>query len=158
MLAVNKSIKKDEWFPFIVDSNFVLNVNNLGSDILTEEFDEECFLPDRLEQERGVFAKTLRNMWIAVNVLNPLIAFLVICIIPISSVESHQNSFLSFIGTLTIGKWLATIISINAVSVLSGAVLTSFVGVSGLIKRMHWKGSHLMIFLKRRNEEAPIEF
>jgi len=88
------------------------------------------------EQERGVFAKTLRNMWIAVSVLNPLIAFLVICIIPISSVESHQNSFLSYIGTLTGGKWLAMIISINAVSVLSGAVLTSFVGVNGLIKRM----------------------
>lgn len=88
------------------------------------------------EQERGVFAKTLRNMWIAVSVLNPMIAFLVICIIPISAVESHQNSFLSYIGTLTGGKWLATIISINAVSVLSGAVLTSFVGVNGLIKRM----------------------
>ena len=88
------------------------------------------------EQERGVFAKTLRNMWIAVSVLNPLIAFLVICIIPISAVESHQNSFLSYIGTLTGGKWLAMIISINAVSVLSGAVLTSFVGVNGLIKRM----------------------
>ncbi|SDQ97498.1 amino acid/polyamine/organocation transporter, APC superfamily [Chryseobacterium soldanellicola] len=88
------------------------------------------------EQERGVFTKTLRNMWIAVSVLNPLIAFLVICIIPISSVEAHQNSFLSYIGTLTGGKWLAMIISINAVSVLSGAVLTSFVGVNGLIKRM----------------------
>lgn len=88
------------------------------------------------EQERGVFAKTLRNMWIAVSVLNPMIAFLVICIIPISAVESHQNSFLSYIGTLTGGKWLAMIISINAVSVLSGAVLTSFVGVNGLIKRM----------------------
>jgi amino acid transporter len=88
------------------------------------------------EQDRGVFAKTLRNMWIAVSVLNPMIAFLVICIIPISAVESHQNSFLSYIGTLTGGKWLATIISINAVSVLSGAVLTSFVGVNGLIKRM----------------------
>lgn len=88
------------------------------------------------EQKRGVFAKTLRNMWIAVSILNPLIAFLAICIIPVAEVESHQNSFLSYVGTLTGGKWLATIISINAVSVLSGAVLTSFVGVNGLIKRM----------------------
>ena len=88
------------------------------------------------EQERGVFAKTLRNMWIAVSILNPLLAFLAICIIPISEVEAHQNSFLSYIGSLTGGSWLATIISINAVSVLSGAVLTSFVGVNGLIKRM----------------------
>lgn len=75
-------------------------------------------------------------MWIAVSVLNPLIAFLAICIIPIGEVEGHKNSFLSYIGTLTGGTWLATIISINAVSVLSGAVLTSFVGVNGLIKRM----------------------
>lgn len=37
---------------------------------------------------------------------------------------------------LTGGKTLATIISVNAVLVLSGAVLTSFVGVNGLIKRM----------------------
>lgn len=88
------------------------------------------------EQKRGVFAKTLRNMWIAVSVLNPLIAFLAICIIPIGEVQAHQNSFLSYIGSLTGGKWLATIVSINAVTVLSGAVLTSFVGVNGLIKRM----------------------
>lgn len=88
------------------------------------------------EQKRGVFAKTLRNMWIAVSVLNPLIAFLAICIIPIAEVSEHQNSFLSYIGSLTGGSWLATIVSINAVTVLSGAVLTSFVGVNGLIKRM----------------------
>ncbi|QQV03408.1 MULTISPECIES: APC family permease [Chryseobacterium] len=88
------------------------------------------------EQKRGVFAKTLRNMWIAVSVLNPLIAFLAICIIPIAEVDEHQNSFLSYIGSLTGGSWLATIVSINAVTVLSGAVLTSFVGVNGLIKRM----------------------
>lgn len=88
------------------------------------------------EQKRGVFAKTLRNMWIAVSVLNPLIAFLAICIIPIAEVGEHQNSFLSYIGSLTGGSWLATIVSINAVTVLSGAVLTSFVGVNGLIKRM----------------------
>ena len=88
------------------------------------------------EQKRGVFAKTLRNMWIAVSILNPLIAFLAICIIPIAEVGEHQNSFLSYIGSLTGGSWLATIVSINAVTVLSGAVLTSFVGVNGLIKRM----------------------
>ncbi|SFI30067.1 APC family permease [Halpernia frigidisoli] len=88
------------------------------------------------EQKHGVFPKTLRNMWIAVSVLNPLIAFLAICIMPMSAVDSKVDFFLSFMGTLTGGKWLALIISINAVTVLSGAVLTSFVGVNGLIKRM----------------------
>lgn len=88
------------------------------------------------EQKHGVFPKTLRNMWIAVSVLNPLIAFLAICVMPISEAETQQSSFLSYMGNLTGGKTLATVISINAVTVLSGAVLTSFVGVNGLIKRM----------------------
>ena len=88
------------------------------------------------EQKHGVFPKTLRNMWVAVSILNPLIAFLAICIMPMSAVDSKVDFFLSFMGTITGGKWLALIISINAVTVLSGAVLTSFVGVNGLIKRM----------------------
>lgn len=88
------------------------------------------------EQKRGIFPKTLRNMWVAVSVLNPLIAFLAICIMPIGIVDSKVDFFLSFMGTLTGGKWLAMLISVNAVTVLSGAVLTSFVGVNGLIKRM----------------------
>lgn len=88
------------------------------------------------EQKRGVFPKTLRNMWIAVSVLNPLIALLAIAVMPVADVEDHQQSLLSYMGSLTGGKWLASLISINAVTVLSGAVLTSFVGVNGLMKRM----------------------
>ncbi len=88
------------------------------------------------EQQHGVFPKTLKNMWIAVSVLNPLMAILAISIMPISEVETYKNSFLSHMAELTGGKILSTIISINAVTVLSGAVLTSFVGVNGLIKRM----------------------
>ncbi len=88
------------------------------------------------EQRRGVFPKTLRNMWIAVSVLNPLIALLAIAVMPVAQVETHQQSLLSYMASLTGGSWVATIISINAVTVLSGAVLTSFVGVNGLMKRM----------------------
>lgn len=88
------------------------------------------------EQKRGVFPKTLRNMWITVSVLNPLIALLAIAVMPIAVVSVNEHSLLSYMGGLTGGKWLASLISINAVTVLSGAVLTSFVGVNGLIKRM----------------------
>lgn len=88
------------------------------------------------EQKRGVFPKTLRNMWLAVSILNPLIALLAIAVMPVAQVDAHQQSLLSYMGSLTGGSWLATLISINAVTVLSGAVLTSFVGVNGLIKRM----------------------
>lgn len=88
------------------------------------------------EQAEGVFPKTLRNMWVAVSVINPLMALIAIMVLPIAEVSQHQEALLSHIGGIAGGKWMATIISVDAVLVLSGAVLTSYVGVSGLIKRM----------------------
>ncbi|WP_066509114.1 APC family permease [Rufibacter sp. DG15C] len=88
------------------------------------------------EQERGVFPKTLRNMWLAVTVFNPLTAFLAIAIIPIAAVATHQTALLAYLGEVTGGSWLATLVSVNAAMVLSGAVLTSYVGVTGLVQRM----------------------
>ena len=88
------------------------------------------------EQKQGVFPKTLRNMWLAVTILNPLIAIAAIAVMPMAQIGPHQQSLLSYLGEATGGKWLARIISLNAVTVLSGAVLTSFIGVNGLIKRM----------------------
>ena len=88
------------------------------------------------EQQRGVFPKTLRNMWIAVSIFNPLMAFLALTVVPIPEVSQHEAHLLSYMGLLCGGNWLARLISIDAVLVLSGAVLTSFVGVTGLIERM----------------------
>ena len=88
------------------------------------------------EQKPGVFPKTLRNMWIAVTIINPSIALLAVLVLPLGEVGHHQEALLSFMGGKTGGSWLAAIISIDAVLVLSGAVLTSFVGVGGLLKRM----------------------
>jgi len=75
-------------------------------------------------------------MWILVTVINPVIALLAVCIIPLDVVEGHEAAFLSFMGRQTGGKWLATVVSLDAALVLSGAVLTAFIGVSGLMKRM----------------------
>lgn len=88
------------------------------------------------EQQPGVFPKTLRNMWIAVSAINPLMALTAIMVLPITVSLKHQEALLSFMGLQTGGKWLSTIIAIDATLVLSGAVLTSYVGVGGLIKRM----------------------
>ncbi len=88
------------------------------------------------EQQEGVFPKTLRNMWGVVSFFNPLMAFLALAIIPIPEVSDHATSLLSYMGEITQGESLATMISIDAFLVLSGAVLTSFVGVTGLIERM----------------------
>ncbi|MCB0667707.1 MAG: APC family permease [Saprospiraceae bacterium] len=88
------------------------------------------------EQADGVFPKTLKNMWIVVSIFNPLMAFLALSIIPISGVETHEEALLAFMGGEVGGHWLSTLVSIDAALVLSGAVLTSYVGVSGLLERM----------------------
>ncbi|MCA9289625.1 MAG: APC family permease [Phycisphaerales bacterium] len=88
------------------------------------------------EQAEGVFPKTLRNMWIAVAVLNPTIALLALSVLPIASVGTHSEAMLAHLGTEAAGPWLATAVSVDAALVLSGAVLTSFVGVTGLARRM----------------------
>ncbi len=88
------------------------------------------------EQDKGVFPKTLRNMWLAVSVFNPAIAFLALAIIPIPEVANNQEALLALLGGKAGGNWLAWVISVDATLVLSGAVLTSFVGVTGLVTRM----------------------
>jgi amino acid transporter len=88
------------------------------------------------EQEKGVFPKTLRNMWAIVTFFNPMIALLIIAIIPMAQLGEHKESLLAYLGHTTGGSWLSWLISIDAVFVLCGAVLTSFVGVSGLLKRI----------------------
>ncbi|NIA08996.1 MAG: amino acid permease [Nitrospiraceae bacterium] len=88
------------------------------------------------EQKRGVFPKTLRNMWIIVSIFNPLVTFLALTIIPIPEVDMHKANLLSYIGNITGGEWMATLISADATLVLSGAVLTSYIGVTGLIERI----------------------
>ena len=100
------------------------------------------------EQAKGVFPKTLRNMWIAVAVLNPLIALLALAIIPIGRIDEHSEALLAHMGGESAGSWLATAISIDAALVLSGAVLTSFVGVTGLARRMTLDRCLPQVFLR----------
>ena len=93
------------------------------------------------EQKKGVFPKTLRNMWIAVALFNPLISFLAMCVMPMSQAlnaagDEPRNDFLAHMANITAGGWLQTLVSIDAVLVLSGAVLTAYVGVLGLMRRM----------------------
>ncbi len=107
------------------------------------------------EQAEGVFPKTLRNMWVAVSIFNPAIALLALAIIPIGDInDANKNALLADIGQVVgHGPWLAYVISIDAVLVLSGAVLTSFVGVTGLVNRMALDRC-LPQFLLKRNRRG----
>ena len=88
------------------------------------------------EQQPGVFPKTLRNMWIAIAVFNPAISFLSLGLVPLEEMRSHQNDLLAHMGGLSSGEWLRQLVSLDATMVLAGAVLTSYVGVNGLVRRM----------------------
>ena len=88
------------------------------------------------EQAHGVFPKTLRNMWAAVSFFNPSMALLALALVPIAMVPGNQEALLSHKGLIAGGKWLSVLVSVDAALVLSGAVLTSYVGVTGLVKRM----------------------
>lgn len=101
------------------------------------------------EQKEGVFPKTLKNMWIVVTIFNPLMAFLALSIITIPDINGNQEALLSFMGDKVGGKWLSSLISIDAALVLSGAVLTSYVGVSGLLERMTLDRILPQFFLKK---------
>ncbi len=110
------------------------------------------------EQKPGVFPKTLRNMWLVVSIFNPLTAFLALAIIPIPEVALHQEALLSHMGEVSGGVWLRWLISVDAALVLSGAVLTSFVGVGGLIQRMTLDRilPQFLLALNRRNSPYRI--
>ncbi len=88
------------------------------------------------EQAEGVFPKTLRNMWIAVSIFNPAMAMLALALVPMADVAQHEEALLAHLGQESGGHWLSWIVSLDAFLVLSGAVLTSFVGVNGLVRRM----------------------
>ncbi|RLB83898.1 MAG: APC family permease [Deltaproteobacteria bacterium] len=88
------------------------------------------------EQDVGVFRKTLRNMLIAVAIFNPLISVLSLNLLPLDQIIFHKDYLLSEMAHLMGGDTFKMIIVLDAAAVLSGAVLTSFVGVTGLVQRM----------------------
>lgn len=110
------------------------------------------------EQENGVFRKTLRNMLIGVWIFNPLITFVILSIMPYGQILGAKDFLLSSSALLVGGKGLQYLVVADAFLVLSGAVLASFVGVSGLLYRMtidHCLPSTLLLpKLKRRNQNT----
>ena len=100
------------------------------------------------EQQENVFPKTLRNMWAAVSIFNPLICLLALGILPLAVVREHKEDLLAFTGGEMAGHWFLTWVSVDATLVLSGAVLTSFVGTLGLVKRLTLDRCLPQFFLK----------
>jgi len=103
------------------------------------------------EQQKGVFPKTLKNMWIVVSIINPLTALFALSLfaLPLLQSDAYQNTLLIEMASHVGGDWLSILIGIDAFLVLSGAVLTSFVGVTGLLERMALDRILPQYFLKK---------
>lgn len=110
------------------------------------------------EQQRGVFRKTLRNMLIGVAVFNPLIALVVLHVLPIPEIIAAKDFILADAARILGGQAFQYMMVADAFLVLSGAVLTSFVGASGLMYRMtldHCLPSSILLpKLKNRNSNV----
>lgn len=103
------------------------------------------------EQAPGVFPKTLRNMWAGVMLFNPLLSLISFAALEVDEIYQHKDTVLArtahvighwvqtqlkFPEHFIIGPILSTIVSIDAFVVLAAALLTGYVGINGLIRRM----------------------
>lgn len=103
------------------------------------------------EQAPGVFPKTLRNMWMGVILFNPLLSLISFAAMPLSEIYVHKDTVLArtayVVGqwfetrlrlphTFALGSALSTVVSVDAFVVLAAALLTGYVGINGLIRRM----------------------
>eukprot|EP01133_Synstelium_polycarpum_P004231 gene4231-4935_t len=88
------------------------------------------------QQEPGVFPKTLRNMWAIVSFFNPLIGLLNLSMLYTCQIAGNQTGVLAAVADKVFGEWFNYWVAVDACLVLSGSVITSYVGVIGLVRRM----------------------
>jgi amino acid transporter len=110
------------------------------------------------EQQPGVFRRTLKNMLAGVVFFNPLIALVVLRTLDLSTIIEVKDFVLADTALQLGGVALKYLIVADAFFVLSGAVLASFVGASGLLYRMtldHCLPSSILLpKMKHRNQNA----
>jgi len=79
-------------------------------------------------------------MWVSIAIYNPLLSLMAVAVLPISQIVDPTQNYqvLYNMAYVAMNKkiWLSTMISIDAIMVLTGAVLTAYVGVLGLVRTM----------------------
>jgi len=78
-------------------------------------------------------------MWILSSFFNIALSCLNLCVLPLygpSGTIENNNVVLALMARLTLGRWFEIWVTIDGFIVLSGSVLTSYVGITGLVRRM----------------------
>ena len=88
------------------------------------------------EQKKGVYVKTLYNSWLIIAVLHPLLSVACMGVLDLDTMQAHHRDVLAKVAYDAGGKYFGLWISADAALVLAGSVLTAFVGISGLARRL----------------------
>ncbi|KAL3658129.1 hypothetical protein V7S43_016972 [Phytophthora oleae] len=91
------------------------------------------------EQAPGVFRKTLRNMWALASGFNVCLGVGLLAVLPLGGddgIYASADALLSKAAEVSLGSWFSSWVSVDAFIVLSGSVLTSYVGICGLVRRL----------------------
>jgi amino acid transporter len=99
------------------------------------------------EQRPGVLVPTLNWLWFVVAVFNPLVELAALAVLdmptamgfPLDSTGQPNNAALlsqMALAAVPGQTWLSILVNVDAAIVLAGSVLTSYVGVVGLVRRM----------------------
>ena len=86
--------------------------------------------------DNRTYVYTLRNLWVCVSIVNPLLSLCAMMVLPMTTIYDHPSDLLAVVGLYAGGSGLETFVCIDAVIVLAGAVLTAYVGTIGLFTRL----------------------
>ena len=98
----------------------------------------------------SVFEKTISNMYWLVLLVNPTVVLICLGTTYLGTIVANPDNILSVVSQRVGGHWLNMLVSVDAVAVLSGGVLTAYVGVIGLIQQLAYDRC-LPLFLTQTN-------
>mmetsp|Transcript_26416 Transcript_26416/g.86841 ORF Transcript_26416/g.86841 Transcript_26416/m.86841 type:complete len:680 (-) Transcript_26416:600-2639(-) len=88
------------------------------------------------EQQKGVFFKTLFNTWLIVFLMNPALSIVCMGVLDLNTIESHHRDVLAKVAYDAGGKYFGLWIAADACTVLLGSLITAFVGMTGVARRL----------------------
>ena len=115
------------------------------------------------EQQKGIFPRTLHNTWLLVFFINPILSVVCLGVLDMKSMLDHHRDLLAKTASVAGGEYFGLWISADAALVLAGAVLTAYVGVTGLVRRLAFDRCLPQILLAenslfRTNHLIPVTF
>jgi amino acid transporter len=82
------------------------------------------------------FVSTVNWLWVLVGIFNPCLSIVSMMVLPMEKIYESPSELLAIMAEKVGGSAFSQAVCVDAVLVLCGAVLTSFVGVSGLLVRL----------------------